>query len=150
MTVNFLQEHTIPGARVFDNRCPQADAFHELAPQLTWRYLQEIRDYLNLGPGDPYISLAGPGAAPPALHALKMKPANIPGSFLSIRRHDLPLQYRAGVGAGGHRGILCKAALGYFGFWSFPSLFALGQFIVRKFNIDFVVRDVNFYDVTVF
>jgi hypothetical protein len=77
----FLKEYTIFGCRVFDNRCPKTDALQELTPQLLWCHLKKIRDYLNLRPGDPYIPFAWPGAASPALHALKMQPGNIPQSF---------------------------------------------------------------------
>jgi len=150
LAVHFLQEHTIPGARVFNNRCPQTDALQELAPQLACRHLQKIGDYLHFRLSDPDIPFARPGATRTALDALKMQPTDIPRSFLTFRHYDLPLEDRACVGAGCHRGVLCEAALGYFWFWRLPRLFALGQFLIRYLYVYLVVRDVNFYYVTVF
>ena len=133
---------------MFNNRCPQTDALQVLTPQLACRHLQKIGDYLNLRPGDPDIPLTRPGAASTALHALKMQPADIPRTFLSFR-HDLPLQDRAGVGAGGHRGVLCKAATGYTRLRRLPGLFAFDELLIRQLDVYSVVGNVNFYYVTI-
>jgi hypothetical protein len=89
MAGTILQKYAVSRRVVFDNCCPQADAFEILLPQLGLRHLQKIRDELNFRPGDPYIARTRAGATPAALHTLEVQPTDIPPSFRSCQTHYL-------------------------------------------------------------
>jgi hypothetical protein len=97
-----LQKYAIARVRVLDNRQPKTHAPHKFLLQFFHGHFQEIGNQPNFGPADPDISPLRPGAAMPALQALKVQPSRIPGNFIAeihnihftAEKPNLKSQYR--------------------------------------------------------
>jgi hypothetical protein len=61
----------------------------------------------------------------------------------------LPLQHAAGVGAGGHGGVLGQAACLDPRLGRLPGLLTLGQLLLGELDVDLVVRNVDLDDIAV-
>jgi len=82
--VCLLQEHTIPGDRLFNNCRPQANASEIFSPQLSDWYFEEIGEELDFRAGDPDVARTGAGAASAATQTLKMQAGSIPRDFFAL------------------------------------------------------------------
>jgi hypothetical protein len=83
-----LQEYAIARVRVLDNRKPETHAPQEFLLQFFHRHFQKIGYQPDFRPAQPDISPLRPGAAMPALQALKVQPSRIPGKFVLAEIHS--------------------------------------------------------------
>jgi len=81
-----LQEYTIFGRLMFDNRRSKPNPPEVFLTELPHRHFQKIGNDFNLRPRRPDIPLTRTRAAPPTPLALKMQPCNVPQSFFSNYR----------------------------------------------------------------
>jgi len=81
-----LQEYTVFGRLMFDNRRSKPHPPEVFLPELPHRHFQKIGNDFNLRPRHPDIPLSRPRAAPPTPPTLKMQTRNVPQSFFSNYR----------------------------------------------------------------